>query len=54
MDDQEQELERVSLELSDLRGNVGQIMEMIQALSTKLDTPRAIVILEVSGPIFKP
>lgn len=51
--DQEQELASTSLKLNDLRGNVGQVMEMFQVIKAKLGT-QVTVISEVSGSILKP
>ena len=53
MEKQEQELERVSLELEDLRGSMGQIMEMCQVIIAKMGT-QTIVISEIVGPMFEP
>lgn len=36
MEEQEQELERVSSELEDLPGSVGQVMEMMQVIRAKM------------------
>lgn len=54
MENQEQELARVSLELDDLRAGVGQIMEMLQVIKAKMDPSQVIVISEISGPTFVP
>lgn len=43
----------MSSELDDLRGNVGQIMEMLQVIRAKLDTQET-AISEVSGPTLEP
>ncbi|XP_050889610.1 uncharacterized protein LOC127094888 [Lathyrus oleraceus] len=53
MVDQEQELERVSSELEDLRGNMGQVMEILQVIRAKLDTQTTIV-SEIVGPTIEP
>ncbi|XP_050899859.1 uncharacterized protein LOC127106598 [Lathyrus oleraceus] len=53
MADQEQELERVSSELEDLRGNMGQVMEILQVIREKLDTQTTIV-SEIAGPSIEP
>jgi hypothetical protein len=53
MADQEQELERVSSELEDLRGNMGQVMEILQVIRAKLDT-QATVVSEIVGPSIEP
>lgn len=53
MAEQEQELERVSLELEDLRGSMGQIMEMLQVTRAKMDI-QTTVILEIVGPTLEP
>ncbi|XP_050875221.1 uncharacterized protein LOC127078842 [Lathyrus oleraceus] len=49
MADQEHELERVSSELEDLRGNMGQVMEILQVIRAKLDT-QTTVVSELAGP----
>ncbi|XP_050908600.1 uncharacterized protein LOC127122279 [Lathyrus oleraceus] len=43
MVEQEQEMERVNEDLTDLHGNIGQIMEMLQVIRAKMDTQPAIV-----------
>ncbi|XP_050915798.1 uncharacterized protein LOC127130883 [Lathyrus oleraceus] len=53
MADQEQELERVSSELEDLQGNMGQVMEILQVIRAKLDT-QTTVVSEVTGPTIEP
>lgn len=53
MVDQEQELARVSSELDDLRGNMGQIMDMLQVIKVKLYIPIVTIISEISGPTFE-
>ncbi|XP_050896561.1 uncharacterized protein LOC127103338 [Lathyrus oleraceus] len=53
MEEQEQELERVSLELEDLRGSMGQIMEMLQVIRAKMNT-QTIVVSEIVGPTLEP
>ena len=53
MADQEQELERVSLELEDLRGNMGQVMKILQVIKAKLDT-QTTVVSEITGPTIEP
>ncbi|XP_050908561.1 white-opaque regulator 2 [Lathyrus oleraceus] len=53
MADQEQELERVSSELEDLRGNMGQVMEILQVIKAKLDT-QTTVVSEINGPTIEP
>ncbi|XP_050916132.1 uncharacterized protein LOC127131245, partial [Lathyrus oleraceus] len=53
MADQEHELERVSSELEDLRGNMGQVMEILQVIRAKLDT-QTTVVSEIAGPSVEP
>ncbi|XP_050916569.1 uncharacterized protein LOC127131696 [Lathyrus oleraceus] len=53
MEDQEQELERVSSELEDLQGNMGQVMEILQVIKAKLDT-QTTVVSEITGPTIEP
>ena len=53
MADQEKELERVSSELEDLRGNMGQVMEILQVIKAKLDT-QTTVVSEITGPTIEP
>ncbi|XP_050875865.1 uncharacterized protein LOC127079525, partial [Lathyrus oleraceus] len=53
MADQEHELERVSSELEDLRGNMGQVMEILQVIRAKLDT-QTTVVSEIAGPSIEP
>ncbi|XP_050877821.1 uncharacterized protein LOC127081623 [Lathyrus oleraceus] len=53
MAEQEQELERVSSELEDLRGSMGQIMEILQVIGAKMDT-QTTVISEIVGPTLEP
>ncbi|XP_050875374.1 uncharacterized protein LOC127079000 [Lathyrus oleraceus] len=53
MADQEQELKRVSSELEDLRGNMGQVMEILQVIRAKLDT-QTTVVSEIVGPTIEP
>ena len=53
MADQEQELERVISELEDLRGNMGQVMEILQVIRAKLDT-QTMVISEITDSMIKP
>ncbi|XP_050902689.1 uncharacterized protein LOC127115069, partial [Lathyrus oleraceus] len=53
MADQEHELERVSSELEDLRGNMGQVMEILQVIRAKLDT-QTTVVSEIAGPTIEP
>ncbi|XP_050916061.1 uncharacterized protein LOC127131169 [Lathyrus oleraceus] len=53
MADQEQELERVSSELEDLRGNMCQVMEVLQVVKAKLDT-QTTVVSEITGPTIEP
>lgn len=52
--DQEQENARYKSELDDLRGNMSYIMEMIQALSTKIDHPHVTIISEIYEATFDP
>ncbi|XP_050902768.1 uncharacterized protein LOC127115217 [Lathyrus oleraceus] len=51
MADQEQELERVSLELEDLQGNMGQVMEILQVIKAKLDTQTTVISEVISSTI---
>ncbi|XP_050877935.1 uncharacterized protein LOC127081758 [Lathyrus oleraceus] len=53
MEDQEQELERVSSELEEIRGNMGQVMEILQVIKAKLDTQMTVV-SEITGPTVEP
>lgn len=53
MAEQEQEMERVNEELTDLRGNIGQIMEMLQVIRAKMDTQPTIV-SEIVNPVITP
>ncbi|XP_050888863.1 uncharacterized protein LOC127094035 [Lathyrus oleraceus] len=43
MVEQEKEMGRVNEELTDIRGNIGQIMEMLQVIRAKMDTQPTIV-----------
>lgn len=54
IENQEQENVRLRLELYNLIGNMDQIIEMIQYLSTKMNPPQVIVILEIFGGTFDP
>lgn len=53
MAEQEQDMERVNEELTDLRGNIGQIMEMLQVIRAKMDTQPTIV-SEIVNPVITP
>ncbi|XP_050875618.1 uncharacterized protein LOC127079255 [Lathyrus oleraceus] len=53
MADQEQELKRVSSELEYLRGNMGQVMEILQVIRAKLDT-QTTVVSKIAGPTIEP
>lgn len=54
MENQEQENARMRSEIDDLRGNICKIMDMLQVLTAKIDPPRLMVILEISGASFDP
>ncbi|XP_050878004.1 uncharacterized protein LOC127081820 [Lathyrus oleraceus] len=53
MAEQEQEMERFIEELTDLRRNIGQIMEILQEICAKIDTQPTIV-LEIVNPVINP
>lgn len=53
MAEQEQEMGRVNEELTDLRGNIGQITEMLQVIRAKMDTQPAIV-FEIVNLVITP
>ncbi|XP_050875699.1 uncharacterized protein LOC127079345 [Lathyrus oleraceus] len=53
MAEKEQEMERVNKELTDLRGNIGQIMNMLQVIHAKMDTQPTIV-YEITNLVIIP
>lgn len=53
MAEQEQDMERVNEELTDLRGNIGQIMEMLKVIRAKMDT-QPIIVSEIVNQVINP